>query len=602
VQVPAGTGPDGAGPEFFLTRMRDTVEVAEKFHQAFSLPETEIGKAAKKWLAQNDFSALFPPGVLYSWYLNRGLYTGGSVFFKRIVYDVLHAYYIGLLARFEDSLVLIICNSHATNELGYRAVGVMEARLASIPSFATGFRVYRAYPGGFVRRRIFSGNDRYFFIVMFAAAIGLDDSVIPDAELRASVLSGIEAAAVLAELLRAEALTHEGRMAVFLAVRTFLLLLVEPTGPFVNRQRSHYAIIKFHMMLHIVNWLSCGAPACTNTSKFEAALRILVTRIARRATNNHDLLQSITDHYTYLAALTLMKNKGGDAGKDIAGASVPSRLRQRRRAIKSRNAVLVDVLDGSTAAKSKPVASILDTIVRDWSMVEGNQGKVRGEVVDFAHKAVFYDSFRLTNPKERFVALVHQHATVELDVRVVLGNNAMTDAQCEPHRTNPRIAVLGRVKAIFYLHPPAPGAAADGFPSGVAAAAQSSERMFVLIDMYEAQLAKDTGTLENMRMQYHTIRRPYDDSHMFVYPLSTVLRAVRTYPLLWPSVLPVRGKSGQNKGQATPSVDHAQLVHAAACSTGPVLIFWPPTRHTFLPTDFAPAEAEGANEEEDEYF
>jgi hypothetical protein len=59
-------------------------------------------------------------------------------------------------------------------------------------------------------------------------AIGLDDLIIPNLELRAAILSALEAASVLVLLLRAEALTAAGRVALYAASRRFLEALKSP--------------------------------------------------------------------------------------------------------------------------------------------------------------------------------------------------------------------------------------------------------------------------------------------------------------------------------------------------------------------------------------
>ena len=47
-------------------------------------------------------------------------------------------------------------------------------------------------------------------------------------------------------------------------------------------------------------------------------------------------------------------------------------------------------------------------------------------------------------------------------------------------------------------------------------------------------------------------------------------------------------------------VTQVQLRRAALCASGPVLVFWPPTRHTFLPGAATPLYADGINERVDE--
>ena len=232
---------------------------------------------AKLWLARNHFSALVPPASLVGWFRRR--VPGLSNLFGRMIYDVLHCFFIGLLTYFMDAITLIIVNAHIGPEKGYVAVGEFESRIGSLPAHNTGFRCFRRYKRGFTRKGIFSGTDRFFLTLTFSAAIGLDSQVIPDEKLRAEVLYACEAASVLALLLHASALTPEARQATYDATRRFLKVLKRE--PFLSRQTSRYEIVKFHLLMHIINWLDRGAPASANSSKFEAALRIFVARIAK---------------------------------------------------------------------------------------------------------------------------------------------------------------------------------------------------------------------------------------------------------------------------------------------------------------------------------
>jgi len=63
-------------------------------------------------------------------------------------------------------------------------------------------------------------------LLLFIPAI--DDLIIPNLELRAAILSALEAASVLVLLLRAEALTAAGRVALYAASRRFLEALKSP--------------------------------------------------------------------------------------------------------------------------------------------------------------------------------------------------------------------------------------------------------------------------------------------------------------------------------------------------------------------------------------
>ena len=73
-----------------------------------------------------------------------------------------------------------------------------------------------------------------------------------------------------------------------------------------------------------------------------------------------------------------------------------------------------------------------------------------------------------------------------------------------------------------------------------------------------------------------------------VFPVSAILRGVQVSPPAWPNQL--FGMDSQSR--------NAQLSDAARCASGPVLVFWPPTRHTFLPQAVAtvPLHPDGANE------
>ena len=164
-----------------------------------------------------------------------------------VSYDSLHCYFIGLLDYFMDALILIILNSHASTQQGYDAIGLFESRLSALPSFNTGYRLFRCYPGGYVRRAICNGNDRLFLLLMFIPAIGFNDDVIKGAALRAIVFSAIEAACVLALLLRSTALTAASRMLLFTAALKFLTAMLSPT--FKERQKSGWALYKFHMLM-----------------------------------------------------------------------------------------------------------------------------------------------------------------------------------------------------------------------------------------------------------------------------------------------------------------------------------------------------------------
>ena len=132
-------------------------------------------------------------------------------------------------------------------------------QLFALSAHDVGYRFYLSYPGGCVRRAINSGNDLFFLLLLFVAAIGFDDKVVKKKTVRVLVLSAIEAVTVLAFLLRAEALTEASRREAFTAARRFFELLMH--DEFRSRQKSEWAIYKFHLLFHIINWLSCGRGA-----------------------------------------------------------------------------------------------------------------------------------------------------------------------------------------------------------------------------------------------------------------------------------------------------------------------------------------------------
>ena len=288
-------------------------------------------------------------------------------------------------------------------ELGNKAVGLFEALLASLPCVDTGLRLFRAFPGGFMRRAICSANDRFFLLVMFTAAIGLDGRLIPDLAVRGIVLAACEAAIAVAVLLRAEALTPEARTTFYVAVRRFLEYMLHRV--FRERQTSLWSLLKFHMLPHIVNWLPKGAPSCTNSGKFEAALRIYVSRIAKRASSNQNVLRDIARYVTQRAMFDLILSKGGGAlAESLRGAaSLPQRRRLLDRCTETPGGCLSKVV---TAPASEYVRAIRD----DWVNVPGNVGHVLGSTVDFSAARFFERVFH-----QDFTANIDLRAVVELD-------------------------------------------------------------------------------------------------------------------------------------------------------------------------------------------
>jgi hypothetical protein len=233
-QIPIGAGEDGAGPSFLLPPQFTTDEVCRNFRDLLLHPTLAAGAEARTWLESRGFNAVVPPAMMFSLWAHD--VPGANDLIENISYDSLHCFFIGLLDKFMDAVVMIISNSHEATQLGYDALGLFDSRISAFPSFDTGYRLYRSYPGGYLRRAICSGTDRLFLLLLFIPAIGFDDKVIRGANKRAIVLAAIEAACVLALLLRATALTAEGRMLLYTSARRFLELLV--SEEFKERQKS----------------------------------------------------------------------------------------------------------------------------------------------------------------------------------------------------------------------------------------------------------------------------------------------------------------------------------------------------------------------------
>ena len=77
---------------------------------------------------------------------------------------------------------------------------------------------------------------------------------------------------------------------------------------FRSRQKSEWAIYKFHLLFHVTNWLSCGrgAPGCTDSGAFEAALKLYMTSLASHASSHHDILRDIATHASDLVVDALL--------------------------------------------------------------------------------------------------------------------------------------------------------------------------------------------------------------------------------------------------------------------------------------------------------
>ena len=537
--------------------------------------------------------------LLYSWWKSKA--QSVSDYFERLAYDTLHCYFIGLLVYFMDIVVIIINNSNATMERGNLAAGQFDERIGALPAHDEGFRKYRQYAEGYTKRPLNSGNDNFYIICTFVWAIGLDDQLIPDPSLRAVVLASCEAATVLAHLLHAEALTREARTATYKATRRFLKKLLLPA--FVDRQRSRWAILKFRMLLWIVNGLGGGSPTSTNSSKFEAALRIYVSRILKRASGNQDCLRDVVKHYLLRATMDRLRGAGGPVAEALAQAAiVPARRKLLGR---------IGELNG-TAALSMPMAeppggsdgAFLKAIRADWAAFPHHPGVGQADGgVDFG-RAKFFNRAWLPREEERFAAYLYLRRIVELNPLSLRFAAAAAAAAPEDIRDDPALAKLARVLAIFYL-PPAPDAAGGGDSFSSGSGKPDPNRMFVLLHPFAEQGAGDRDRLSRLGLQFHAVRVPAAAQPQpgaaagaqrpmpwHVFPLRDVLRVVRAGPERWPAFNP------DADGRFTTARE--MRAEAAECRTGAVLVFWPPTRGTYWPTGASVAALRAAEEEEEE--
>ena len=584
----------GVGPVFDLPRLYDGAEVAQHFHNACELPyEAPLRSASRKWLDKNNFNSVIPPPVLYSWWK-----SGFNVknFFARLSYDVLHCFFIGLLAYFMEIVLLIIHNKSGTTELGYRAAGEFDERIGAMPALDEGFRLFRNYAQGVGSRSICSGSDRFYLLRSFNFAIGLDAQIIPDPDTRAVVQSACEAALVLSHLLHAEALTPSARDATYHAARRLLKKLRLPA--FLSRQKSRFEILKYRMLQWIVNKLTDGAPTSTNTSKFEAALRILVSRILKRASGNKDCLADVANHYIMRATFDRLRSAGGPVADELARAAI---IPARRRLLKR-----CDDLNGEAALSVRTSAPALGlaAIQADWSSVPGNAGPVPGSDVDFG-RATFFERAWLARNEERFAAFVDVRTVVSLDPLSSRFEGQADFAAPEDIRDDPARVKLARVIALFYLPPPPAGGDSDGFPVAVDSAVVDPNRMFALVHPFAEQGAGDRTRVEGLGLKFHAVRVPVAPQQQpgaaanvprpppwIVFPLRQVLRAMHVGPATWPVF------DAHHAGNLM--TVHEARRNAGACRAGAVLVFIPPTRGTYWPTSRCSPVAELRAAEEDE--
>ena len=271
-----------------------------------------------------------------------------------------------------------------------------------------------------MRRAINSGNDLFFLLVMFIAAIGLGSDIIRDEEQRKVVLSALEAGCVLAFLLRAQALTDIARAKMYKTTRRFLGLLKNPM--FRTRQKSEWSIYKFHMLMHIINWtfVGRGAPGCTNSSTLEAALKMYISRIASHASAHQDIQKDIRTNYTNHAVYDLLKSAGGAAAVALADAYERPMLNRQAlhasgRARESFAKPCVDAAQPKKREVPKPSAEVIKAIEMDMVQNAGILG-IAPQAAPLA-TAQWFGCACISRPEEHFDAPVSLSATVALSSR-----------------------------------------------------------------------------------------------------------------------------------------------------------------------------------------
>jgi len=140
--------------------------------------------------------------------------------------------------------------------------------------------------------------------------------------------------------------------------------------------------------------------------------------------------------------------------------------------------------------------------------------------------------------------------------------------------------------------------------------------MFAVVWPLQGQRTADADILGGHGLRWHAIRRPAPrvplQGHgsvarlpLRIVPLARVLCGVRAFPVGWP-VLP--GYGFQRYGKTYPEAVNAHRIEVAACREleQAALVFFPPTRDTFLPSNApplaapVPAAAGRAGEEEEE--
>ena len=148
-------------------------------------------------------------------------------------------------------------------------------------------------------------------------------------------------------------------------------------------------------------------------------------------------------------------------------------------------------------------------------------------------------------------------------------------------------AKLAQILALFYLPPPAPGVASDGFNVAAAGAAPDPSRMFALVHPLAEQGAGDAANVRRHGLRFFAVRLPVAAPIQpgavagaprpipWQVPLRKILRAVFIGPATWPAF------HADYEGRFVTA--RVQRNAAAACKNGAVLVFLPPTRITYWP-------------------
>lgn len=350
------------------------------------------------------------------------------------------------------------------------------------------------------------------------------------------------------------------------------------------------------VLQHIVNWLVHGAPAWTNSSKFEATLRIYISRILKCASSNHNVLRDIVSHLRLRTLFALLRSKGGALASALANAAVlpARRLLLARCAAVGQKSVLSEPLD------ERPGPAYISAIRSSWSSVPGNVGSVAGTLVNF-ERARFFGRAWISRLDEHFAAHINVRATVELNPASSRFN--VPAAVADELRDDAAVVKLARVLAIFYLPPPTAGLPSDGFPPAPAAGDAQVERMFVLVHPFADQVEGDTACMRAHGLLFHAIRHPAARPQSLpgagaaaplatpwvVFPLSEVLRAVRVFPGRWSDLASDAARLFAEKVE--------ERKQEAAATRGSVLVFIPPLRGTRWPMLAPPPDYEA--EEDD---